>query len=176
MKLRTRTNQPVEGDEIENLNVLNDIKLNGESALQKWDGTLILPQGLALVASYCKVVRNFNELQFIANFRIVNTTEETITINSDSWFVSFEKLPNFINNKIYGHSGIACSDNTSVGTIACAPLMVNKANGPISADNMPRYASLYHYDGQFRLYTEGGNISVSSDETLDFEVRISLAL
>ncbi len=157
-------------------NFKDDIKINGESALQKWNGTLQLPEGLSLVASFCKIVRNFNELQFIANFRVANNTESTITINSDSMFALFEKLPNSINNKIYGHNGNACADNTSEGTIACAPLMVNLTNGPISTDNMPRYASLYHYEGQFRFYIEGGNISVPSDYTLDFEVRISLAL
>lgn len=141
-----------------------------------WNGTLQLPEGLTVATSFCKIVRNFNELQFIANFRVVNGTESSITINSDSLFCSYEKMPNSVNNKIYAHNGNACADNTSEGTIACAPFMINLTNGPISTDNMPRYASLYHYDGQFRLYTEGGNIEIPSNYTLDFEVRISLAI
>lgn len=163
---------------INDSNLKGDIKLNGESALQSFNGVFqdAFLQGLTLVSSFCKVVRNFNELQFICNFRVKNETESPIIIINDTLMVEFE-LPENLQGKIYAHNGVPCSANpeSSQGAIAMALLTISGVSGQVDG-NGPRYASLFHYAGKLRYYFEGGNFSVGVDETKDFEARISLAL
>ena len=163
-----------------NSNFKGDIKLNGESALQTFDGSFNTGDYTALTISnsYIKVVRNFNELQFIFNCRVYNATENAITINNDSVLAYFNVDNEEIQNKIYSHNGDACSTDSEVtrGSIAFASLFISATNGTAMTSLMPRYVNLFHASGNFRFYVEGGNFSIGAGEAVDLEARISLAL
>ena len=151
-----------------------DFKINGESALQQWNGNLVLPEGITAVASYCKAVRNFNEIQFIFNCRLTNTTESNITIASDTQLANF-RLPNELLAKIYGHDGVALKDRESNISIAYATLYISGTSGSFSS---VKYCNLFYAygDKQIRFYIEGSSITINAGSTSDFECRISLAL
>lgn len=156
---------------------LEKVSLLGENALQQWNGTLKEVVGLEFSGVFCKVVRNFNELQFIMNFRATNTTESAITIASDSRLCQFASLGSEINSKIYAHNGQKVSELTSSESIAYTSLFVSKTNGAWSSANMPRYANLLYANGAgICMYNEGGALTIAGGESLDFEARISLAL
>ena len=164
-------------DIIENSDIdfKGDIKIDGESVFAEWNGTITLGS-LTVVSSFCKVVRNFNELQFIFNVRVKNKTAESITIPNDSSVCQF-RPPEEIQNKIYAHSGEPCSYDATIsrGAVAMTTLYISKDGGQVHSQN-PKYIDLYHYTGKLFMYLEGGAINVNADEAIDLEARISLAL
>lgn len=159
-------------------NFKDDIKINGESALKTFNGNIsanVVSLGLTNVASFIKVVRNFNELQFIFNCRLTNETEETITITNDTSIANFNVDDNNIQNKIYAHSGDACAYNSDIsrGSIAMATLFLSQTTG-LALEH--RNVNLFHTNGNFNFYLEGGSITINAGATIDCEARISLAL
>lgn len=165
-------------DIIENSDIdfKGDIKINGESVFQTFDGVITLPEGLTIVSSYCKTVRNFNELQFIFNIRINNSTEAGINIANDTQVCHFD-LPSELKEKIYAHNGNNLNHGSTEGSVAICSLFVSTPSGLYSQN--PRYINLYHTSGVLAMYhlaPSGDSTTIPSEATIDLEARISLAL
>lgn len=150
------------------------LTIDGEPIFAEWNGTLMFPEGIEVNASFCKVVRNFKELQFILNCRLTNTTETNITIVSDAQLAKF-KLPDYLLAKIYGHDGVALKDRESNVSIAYSTLYISGTAGSYSA---VKYCNLFYAYGnkEIRFYNEGSSITINANGTSDFECRISLAI
>lgn len=168
--------------QIENLSEETTIKTIEEEKVpslqtEEYVGQFAGSESLTIDASYIKSVRNYKELQFILNCRITNGTEESITLSSDTILCNFGVLPDEILEKIYGHSGKKLTEATSNESVAYATLFVSQPAG-VAASVNPKYVSLYFRKASKTLafYLEGGNISISAAQSLDFEARISLYL
>lgn len=149
----------------------------GDNTSKQWDGSLVSVEGLEYTGVFCKAVRNFNEIQFIMNFRAANTTDSTISIGSDSRRCVFANLGNDIYSKIYAHNGQKVSELTTSESIAYSSLFISNTNGSWSSANMPRFINLIYINGVgLAFYNEGGAITISAGQSLDFEARISLAI
>ena len=154
-----------------------DFKINGEKAIQTWNGSVTNPEGITKTGEYCKVVRNFNELQFICNCRLTNTTENTITYSNDGLLAYFGVLPNEILDKIYNHAGVKLTEATENSSIAYATLFLSSTGGTVNAQN-PKYVNLFFVanDKVLEFFIEGGSIEIAANGSIDIEARISLAL
>ena len=164
------------------LEVTGDVELNGEVTGDKiskvFNGNIsvnVTVLGLTVVASFVKVVRNFNELQFIFNCRLQNETESAITITNDTSIANFDVNDNDIQSKIYAHDGQACAYNAEVsrGSVAMTTLYLSQTTG-LALEH--KNVNLYHTNGNFNFYLEGGSIEIASNGVIDLEARISLAL
>lgn len=144
---------------------------------EEYAGQFAGSESLTINSSYIKTVKNYKELQFIFNCRITNETEESVTLSSDTILCNFGVLPDRILEKIYGHSGNKLTEATSNESVAYATLFVSQPAGVVASTN-PKYVSLYFRKASKTLafYLEGGNISISASQSLDFEARISLYL
>ena len=151
--------------------------LLGDNIKKYYDATVNSAwlNGCTLENSFVKAFLNCGELQFIANFRITNATGSSITLPNDSQMTSAFPIPSSLKQKIYAHNGNTC-ESGSQGSIAMATLYITETSGGVNADNNPKYANLYSSSSSIFLYNEGGQITVPANKTLDFEVRISLAL
>lgn len=130
--------------------------------------------GCTLVNSFIKAFLNCGELQFIANFRIANETENAITIGSDGQFAGYP-IPAKYKKLIYAHNGNNCEQGAQ-GSIAYCALFISNTSGTYDAElTGKRFANLYH-SGDLFLFNEGGAIVVPAGKTFDFEARISLAV
>ena len=160
------------------LDIIQDTSNFGDLS-KTWNGSTgsLDSTGLTLTGKYVKAVRNFNELQFIFNCRISNTSGSSITISDDSIFSSYF-LPDDILSKIYGHNGVSVLNSESNISIAYSTLFISNTGGGPSSSNMPRYLSLFWIKAskEIRYYLAGGALTIADGQTLDFEARISLAL
>ena len=156
------------------------IDITKENPVKIYDGSFNSSEypSITLTASYIKVVRNFNELQFIFNCRLTNGTESAITLTNDTVIATFNVNDEEVQNKIYAHAGTQCSTSSDVsaGSIAYASLFISETTGTAQTSLMPRYVNLYHVSGSLRFYLEGGNFSIGASSSMDLEARISLAL
>ena len=145
--------------------------------VETFDGQLRLPASLTVISSYCKVVRNFNELQFIFNARVQNATEESIYIANDTQVCNFGSLPTELKEKIYAHNGNNLNHSDTEGSIAMTALYVSLPTS-LGTGN-PRYVNMYHSGGNIAFYHLGENLSnleIEAGQVIDLEARISLAL
>lgn len=164
-----------------NMTVTGDMVVNGEMSgtniskvIEGYFSSIFASLGLTEISTFIKVVRNFNELQFIMNFRVKNETGADVTVANDNPIVYFP-VPAEYRAKIYAHNGNNCEAGNQ-GPIAMSQLFVTQTGGGVSSANTPRYVDLYHSGTNIYMYLEGGTVSITSGETLDFETRISLAL
>ena len=165
--------------------IANEVSISNQQNIEKygdliktWNGGLTEIAGLTFTGVYCKIVRNFNELQFIMNFRVSNSTDASITINADTKLCEFVKLPDELLTKIYAHSGLNLKELNANNSVAYASLFISQTGGAYDSEYNPRYVNLYFIKSNERLafYLEGGNVQISAGQTRDFEARISLAL
>ena len=120
---------------------------------------------------FIKAIRNYGELQFIANFRVTNETENNITINPDRNICRFS-IPNYLKEKIIAHNGNPTSQ-VNQGSIAYCGLFISYTSG---AFDTFRYVNFFNSQEQLCFYNEGGSITIPAGQSRDFEARISLAI
>ena len=163
MKLKTRTNQPVEGDELENLKVSGDLEVKGDISVDEGsdvaifenivdadghkrfiEGEISLPETIAnlgITKIYGKWSLSGTHLMIV--FAIQNQTESNIII--PGWNGLYNILiPQWIYNKLYGMANTNVLAHNSANIVNAIGIVAVKDTANVYIEKQP---SLGNYIG-----------------------------